>query len=100
MRRVLTLIRRHFPDTHILVRGDGHFSVPELMGLIDSMPNTDFIFGFSCNVKLLALAEPARLQCKNRIVLHLPSACPVKDLLRTLTECLFLSPPVKIVNSS
>jgi hypothetical protein len=62
MRRVLTLIRHHFPDTHILVRGDGHFSGPELMGLIDGMPNTDFIFGFSCNVKLLAMAEPTRLR--------------------------------------
>jgi hypothetical protein len=62
MRRVLKLIRLHFPDTHILVRGDGHFSGPELMGLIDSMPNIDFIFGFSCNVKLLAMAEPTRLR--------------------------------------
>ena len=40
MRRVLKLIRRHFPDTHILVRGDGHFSGPELVGLIDSMPSS------------------------------------------------------------
>jgi hypothetical protein len=62
MRRVLSRIRRHFPDTHILVRGDGHFSGPELMGLIDSMPNTDFIFGFSCNVKLHAMAEPTKLR--------------------------------------
>lgn len=62
MRRVLKLIRRHFPDTHILVRGDGHFSGPELMGLIDSMPNTDFIFGFSCNTKLHAMAEPTKLR--------------------------------------
>ncbi len=62
MRRVLKLIRHRFPDTHILVRGDGHFSGPELMGLIDSMPNIDFIFGFSCNVKLLAMAEPTRLR--------------------------------------
>ena len=62
MRRVLTMIRHHFPDTHILVRGDGHFSGPKLMGLIDSMPNIDFIFGFSCNIKLLAMAEPTRLR--------------------------------------
>lgn len=61
MRRVLMVIRHDFPATHILVRGDGHFSSPELMGLIDSMPNIDFIFGFSCNVKLLAIAEPTRL---------------------------------------
>ena len=62
MRRFLKLIRPHFPDTHILVWGDGHVSGPELMGLIESMPNIDFIFGFSCNVKLLAMAEPARVR--------------------------------------
>ena len=62
MRRVLTLIRRRFPDTHILVRGDGHFSGPELMGLIDAMPNIDFVFGFSSNPKLLKLAEATRLR--------------------------------------
>ncbi|MDY7574157.1 IS1380 family transposase [Actimicrobium sp. CCI2.3] len=61
MRRVLTLIRRRFPDTHILVRGDGHFSGPELMGLIDAMSNVDFVFGFSSNPKLLKLAESTRL---------------------------------------
>lgn len=62
MRRVLALIRRHFPDTHILVRGDGHFSGPELMGMIDAMPNTDFILGFPGNPKLQALAEPTKLR--------------------------------------
>lgn len=62
MLRVLQRIRQHFPDTHILVRGDGHFSGPELMGLIDSMPNMDFIFGFACNKKLVAMAEPTRLR--------------------------------------
>ena len=56
----LTRIRRHFPDTHILVRGDGHFSGPELMQMIDAMPNADFIFGFPGNPKLQALAEPTK----------------------------------------
>ena len=60
MRRVLTLIRRHFPDTHILVRGDGHFGRPELMQMIDAMPNIDFIFGLPGNVKLQALAEKTK----------------------------------------
>lgn len=60
MRRVLTRIRRRFPDTHILVRGDGHFSAPELMQMIADMPNMDFIFGFPGNVKLQALAEPTK----------------------------------------
>ncbi|PIL37773.1 hypothetical protein CR103_21755, partial [Massilia psychrophila] len=36
LKRVLERIRRHFPDTHILVRGDGHFSTPEPMDCIDA----------------------------------------------------------------
>jgi hypothetical protein len=62
MRRVLSLIRRHFPDTLILVRGDGHFSGPEMQNMIDMMPNVDFIFGLPGNVKLQALAEPTKLR--------------------------------------
>ena len=58
MARVLKLIRHHFPDTHILVRGDGHFSTPELMRLCDTMPNTDFLFGLAGNSVLNRLAEP------------------------------------------
>ncbi|WP_229509530.1 IS1380 family transposase, partial [Massilia sp. CCM 8734] len=68
MRRVLKRIRHDFPDTHILVRGDGHFSGPELMGLIDGMSNMDFIFGFACNTKLLAMAEPTSLRAIDRWV--------------------------------
>jgi len=60
MQRVLMLIRKHFPQTHILVRGDGHFSGLEMMQMIDAMPNIDFIFGLPGNVKLQALAEPTK----------------------------------------
>lgn len=60
IKRVLKRIRERFPDTHILVRGDGHFSTPELMALIDAMPNTDFIFGLAGNAVINRLAEPAR----------------------------------------
>lgn len=65
MLRVLKLIRTHFRDTHILVRGDGHFSGPEMMAMIDAMPNTDYIFGFSGNTRLNALAEPTKLRACN-----------------------------------
>ncbi|MBC7813897.1 MAG: IS1380 family transposase [Burkholderiales bacterium] len=58
LRRVLKRIRRHFPDTQILVRGDGHFSTPELMAMIDAMPHTDFIFGLASNTVINRLAEP------------------------------------------
>jgi hypothetical protein len=60
LRRVLTMIRRHFPHTSILVRGDGHFSVPEMQDMIGGMLDVDFIFGLPGNVKLQALAEPTK----------------------------------------
>jgi hypothetical protein len=59
LKRVLKRIRKRFPDTHILVRGDGHFSTPELMAMIDAMPNTDFIFGLASNAVINRHAEPA-----------------------------------------
>jgi len=59
LRRVLMRIRAHFPHTQILVRGDGHFSTPELMALIEAMPHTDFIFGLAGNAVIHRLAEPA-----------------------------------------
>lgn len=57
MKRVLTLIRKRFAQTPILVRGDGHFSGPEMMQMIAKMPNVDFIFGLAGNARLQALAE-------------------------------------------
>jgi Transposase DDE domain group 1 len=59
LKRVLKRIREHFPNTHILVRGDGHFSTPELMAMIDQMPYTEFIFGLPSNAVINRLAEPA-----------------------------------------
>jgi len=49
--------------------------------------------------KLFKIAVQVR-QCKNKIVLHLPSACPVKHLLQTLTERLHLPARLRILNSS
>jgi len=39
-------------------------------------------------------------QCKNTIVLHLPSACPIKCLLQGLSERLYLPTPAKLLDSS
>lgn len=58
MKRVLRLIRQSWPETHIVLRGDGHFSNPELMALSDSDPNMDFIFGLAGNSVLSPKAKP------------------------------------------
>ena len=64
--RLLPHLRQHWPDTHILVRGDSHFATPELMHLIAQHPLTDVVFGLSTNSMLkrhaaAALAEAHQL---------------------------------------
>ncbi len=57
MKRVLRLLRQHWPHTHIVLRGDGHFANPELMELIAADGNADFIFGLGGNAVLSRKAE-------------------------------------------
>lgn len=58
LKRVLKRLRAAWPKTHIVLRGDGHFSNPELMVLALDDPYTDFIFGLTGNRVLAALAAP------------------------------------------
>ena len=58
LQRILKILRARWPDTHIVVRGDGHFSNPELMDLIDPDPLADFVFGLSNNKALARWAQP------------------------------------------
>src|SRR2546422_489802 len=56
--RLLSYLRRHWPHTHILVRGDSHFATPELMDMIAHRRWTDFVFGLAGNAVLLRQAAP------------------------------------------
>jgi hypothetical protein len=58
LKRVLKALRAAWPTTRIVLRGDGHFSNPELMALAMDDPYTDFIFGLTGNRVLTPLAEP------------------------------------------
>jgi len=58
IKRVLRRLRVVWPETHIVLRGDGHFSNPELMELTLDDPHTDFIFGLTGNRVLSQLAAP------------------------------------------
>ena len=62
MKRVLGLLRSHWPQTHILLRGDGHFSNPELMQLVVDDGNADFIFGLGGNAILSRRTEGPNAQ--------------------------------------
>jgi DDE family transposase len=51
--RLLAALRRHWPQTHILVRGDSHFATPEVIDVLAHRRHIDFIFGLAGNAVLL-----------------------------------------------
>ena len=64
VKRVLKRLRAVWPNTHIILRGDGHFSNPELMQLALATLLTDFIFGVAGNSVLSPLAKPFLLAAR------------------------------------
>jgi hypothetical protein len=56
--RLLSYLRRHWPQTHILVRGDSHFATPEVIEVIAHRRRCDFVFGLAGNAVLLRQAAP------------------------------------------
>ena len=70
MKRVIRLLRRHWPQTHILLRGDGHFANPELMALIQADGQADFLFGLAGNPVLARQAEGLMKNARGHLALH------------------------------
>lgn len=70
MKWVLGLLRRHWPRTPILLRGDGHFANPELMALIQADGNADFLFGLAGNPVLARQAEGLMKNVRGHLALH------------------------------
>jgi hypothetical protein len=56
--RLLSYLRRHWPHTHILVRGDSHCATPEVIDVMTSYRWTDFVFGLAGNAVILRQAAP------------------------------------------
>jgi hypothetical protein len=67
--RLLSYRRRHWPSTHILVRGASHCATPEVMDVIASYRWTDCVFGLAGNAVLLRQAA-ATLQEARRLQHH------------------------------
>ena len=70
MKRVICLLRRHWPQTYILLRGDGHFANPELMALIQADGHADFLFGLAGNPVLARQAEGLMKNARGHLALH------------------------------
>jgi hypothetical protein len=57
LRRLVRAIRRHWPLTHITIRGDSHYGRPEVMDFCDEQ-GIEFVFGLAGNDVLRRLVEP------------------------------------------
>src|SRR3546814_6585618 len=53
IRRLVRHLRRNWPDTHITIRGDGHYGRPEVMAYCDAA-RVDSVFGLPTNSALRA----------------------------------------------
>jgi len=58
LRRLVRRIRRHWPDTRITIRGDGHYSRPEVMDWCDTQ-GIDYVFGLPGNAVLTRAVKAA-----------------------------------------
>ena len=63
LKRVIAYLRRAWPDVAILLRGDSHFSCPEVHELCEDQ-DVYFALGQSGNAKLLVRAQPLMDQAK------------------------------------
>jgi hypothetical protein len=63
--RLLAYLRRHWPQTHILVRGDSHFATPEVIEVLAHRRLTDFVFGLAGNAVLLRQAARVMQEARN-----------------------------------
>ncbi|ARU55352.1 IS1380 family transposase [Oleiphilus messinensis] len=59
LKRLIQLLRKRWPKTHLLVRGDSHFAQPELMRIVQDDPNSDYVLGKGAGHKT-ALRPKAR----------------------------------------
>jgi hypothetical protein len=73
--RLLRRIRRHWPTTHITLRGDSHYGRPEVMQWCENN-QTDYVFGLAGNAVLHrdpAIVEVADALCVKRAVEQAPA---------------------------
>ena len=62
--RLLAFLRHHWPQTHILVRGDSHFATPEVIDVLAHRHLIDFVFGLAGNSVLLRHAAPVMQEAR------------------------------------
>src|SRR6266436_3455194 len=72
LRRLVRRIRRHWPLTHLTIRGDGHYSRPQVMAWCEEN-GIDFVFGLPGNAVLADAVEEVADDIRTRRALdHKP----------------------------
>lgn len=66
VRRVVQRLRRAWPETQIVYRGDAHFTKPEVMEYLDEVPGAMYVSGLHTNTVLACLAEPVVEEARRR----------------------------------
>jgi hypothetical protein len=66
LRRLLALLRPAFPHARFLVRLDGGYANPEILGFLDAEPRLDYVVAMAENAVLTRLAEAAMTQARER----------------------------------
>jgi hypothetical protein len=69
LRRLVRRIRRHWPQTKLTIRGDGHYGRPEAMDWCDDN-GIDYVFGLSGNKVLAASVEETADDVRTRRALE------------------------------
>ena len=65
LRRIVRRIRRHWPQTRLTIRGDGHYGRPEAMQWCEDN-GIDYVFGLSGNSVLSGLVDVAADDIRTR----------------------------------
>lgn len=92
LKRIIKLIRKKWPKTHLLVRGDSHFAQPELMQVVQDDPHSDYVLGkgaghkTALRPKAKALLDEAREALRVKTELAKLNHTPEPDRLRLYGE--------------
>lgn len=70
LKRVILYLRKSWPDTLIILRGDSHFCSPEYMDWAENQEQIGFITGLSGNQILNKLAQTTIKSAKRRFKTH------------------------------
>lgn len=57
VKRLIKYLRAHWPEILIVLRGDGHFSYPEVMEWLDGQDEVKYVLGLAGNARLTKLVQ-------------------------------------------